>query len=212
MNFDLPQTGIMLFFVALLGYVVGNYFDSGYLGSPFRPKGGDFERYLKYTAIGVVIIILTSLLAMVLFYQIIPTLAIILFPQVTADLLFALTIIYLLLLGLLVIVINLSPSFGQVIRFLKNKSNTIEITIETCDNNGSLVVREIYDENAEYFFFLDKNGNWGLIKKSLVNRITSERKKPPKPPKKIQKSISITERNTKNLTAWDSIKKRLGFV
>lgn len=178
MNFDLLQTGIILFFVTLLGYIVGNYFDSGYLGSPFRPKSGDFERYLQYTSIGIAIIVLTSLLSLVLFYTIIPTLAIVLFPQVNGNVLVALIVIYLLLLGLLMITISLSPFFGRIIRFLKDKYNPIEITIETSDNNKHIVVREIYDENAEYFFFLDTNGNWEVIKKSLVNRIKSERKKP----------------------------------
>ncbi len=32
-------------------------------------------------------------------------------------------------------------------------------------------VREIYDENEDFFFYLDNNGNWGSIKKALVNEM-----------------------------------------
>lgn len=175
MDLDLTQTGFLLFFLALLGYIIGSYFDSGYLGSPLRPKGGDFERFLKYSSIGIVILIITSLLSILLFYGIIPALAIILFPQLNTNLLLALIIIFLLLVGLLSVIIVLSPFFGGVMRSFKNKYNPREITLET-SNNTSIVVREIHDEDTDYFFFIDIHENWGSIKKSLVNRIRSVRR------------------------------------
>jgi len=176
MDLDLTQLGIIIFFISLLGYIVGIYFDSGYLGSPLRPKGGDFERYLQYTSKGVGLIIFTSLLSLYFFYKIIPTMAKILFPQENENLFAALIIIYLLFLSLLVSTLLLTPYFGRGIRFLKEKSGLMEITIQADDRTLPIIASENYDENDDFFFYLDKNRNWGMIKKSHVSSIKSERK------------------------------------
>lgn len=171
------QAGSILIFLALLGYIVGDFFDNGYIGRTYKPKGGDFGRFLHYSSRGLIILVFISIIILLLYNPIIPIFASIFFPQVTPQLLLASVFTYLILLVVLEFIIVISPFFGKFLRFLKERISPMEVIIHTNDKEPPIVASEIYDENADFFFYLDKNGNWGLIKKSLVNRIESERKK-----------------------------------
>jgi hypothetical protein len=177
------QAGFIAILLALFGYIVVDFFDFGY-GRTYRPKGGDLDRFLHYSSRGIVIIFL--FLIFLLYSDILKVLVDAFFPLVTPELLLASFGTYTILLLLLLFILILSPFGGLAWRFVKRDIiQTKVITIKTNDNNEDITVNEIYDEDADYFFFLDKNENWGLIKKSLVNRIESERKERIKSPKNI---------------------------
>lgn len=170
------QAGFILIFLALLGYTIGDFYDIGYIGRTYKPKAGDFDRFLHYSSRGLIIIVLISMLILLLYNKLIPLFASIFFPQVTPQLLVASVFTYTILLFLIELIILIGWIFGRFLRYLKNKISPIEVIIETNDKEKPvIIVSEIYDENADFFFFLDKNGNWGLIKKSLVELIRKKR-------------------------------------
>ncbi|CAG0955855.1 hypothetical protein METP2_00492 [Methanosarcinales archaeon] len=169
------QTGFILIFLILLGYIVGVYFNIGYLGKAYKSKGGDFERFLGLFSIGMTTFILILGVFILLFYKFVPTLAASYLPQMNINLVPLSMVIFIVLFYLFLGAVALSLLCGVFFRFVKNKYSQKDITIVTIDP-VDIVVSEIYDENADYFFFIDKNENWGMIRKSLVNKIISKRK------------------------------------
>lgn len=172
---DITSIGSLLIFLVLLGYMVGEYFDAGYLGKPYRPKGGDFERFLKYSSIGASLIVLVSLVAIELLMGLLPDLVSVF--QTNSAFVYTLILISLIYIVLLSFAITLMPYIGRGFRKLKNRIDPIEITIVTSEPWTNIDAKEIYEEDEDYFFYIDKNENWGMIKKNLVNKVTSRKKK-----------------------------------
>lgn len=161
-------------FLSLLGYMAGYFFELGYKRRVYRPRGGDLDRFLHYSSKGIVVIFLISIFLIFSGAD-----ALILasadnfLPQASQELLLTSFFAYLVLSVILEGIIIFSPIIGWVWKLIKSEFFQTEVTIETNDNKEPIVVSEIYDENADYLFFVDKNENWGLIKKSLVNKISS---------------------------------------
>ena len=171
----LPQIGLIIFLIALLGYIMMEFYNVGYYTVSYRPFAGrGFEHLLKYCSRGFILILLGIAIYTKLLSAGTETI-----PEAFAGIpmsietmqqglifshLLDLIMEYTLYLAFISLLMGIFMRWGQAVGVL----------IET--NTEVICVRHIYDENDEFLFYLDLQGNWGSIKKRLVNTMKYTKK------------------------------------
>lgn len=174
--FPEPAQIVLLIYVAVIIGWLGKYFyDLGYYGPAYRSRG-NLQGILDYLALGFLLILIASF-----FYinaianetlkipEIIGSIPI---SEETTRILTIYGYLYSCLLLFVVFLIVVAMLFGAMMRYGKPEG----VIIETNEGGEPLDVREIYDENEDFFFFFDNNGKWGAIKKDYVCKINSIKK------------------------------------
>lgn len=166
----LPQIGLIVFFLALLGYLMMEFYNLGYYTVSYRPfVGRSFERFLKYCSQGFLLILLGIVIYVTLISKGTETI-----PEALAGISVSsetiqksLIISYLLALitKYTLFLIAISMFMGVLMKW----GQAGGVLVETIDNTQEICVRQIYDENEDFLYYLDLQGNWGSIRKSLVN-------------------------------------------
>lgn len=173
----LPQIGLIVFFIALLGYIMMEFYNLGYYTVSYRPFAGrGFEHLLKYCSRGFLLILLGIIIYSGLFQQGTETL-----PEALKSIPVSIetvqqSLIFSYLLALItkytIFLITISMFMGVLMKW----GQAGGVLIETKDSAEVICVRQIYDENDDYLFYLDLQGNWGAIKKCLVNTMKYTKK------------------------------------
>jgi hypothetical protein len=180
--------GIIVFALTLLGYIVERIYDAYRLGNrTYIPKAKSFDNFLHYSSLGFLFV--NSLLLMVII--LIPSLPLlkgqswfqlwfqwwfIEFQKITNFSLGQILNYYLSESApviLFLIFFEILLIFSMTLGKYAQKHEMSELVIETTDGRLPMKVSVVYDENEDFIYFLDRNGNWGLIRKSLVYRIGS---------------------------------------
>lgn len=147
----------------------------GYYTVSYRPSAGrSFEHLLKHCSRGFLLILLGILLYAELLSAGTETI-----PEALAGVPMSIEtiqqgLIFSYLLPLIakytLYLITISLFIGSLMRWGQAGGVLIETKAET------VCVRQIYDENDEFLFYLDLQGNWGSIKKCLVNTMKYTKK------------------------------------
>ena len=175
MDLGVSQIGFLIYSAAIIGYLGYFFYNFGYYGVAYRPRG-NLRRLLDYSAVGFLLILFASFIFINALANGTITIPEALSSISVSEETQSIFLLYgYLFVNLVMFVIFLT--FGALVLGILSKNSLAQgLIIETKDNNSPLDIREIYDENEDFFFFFDNNGNWGAIKKSDISKITSSRK------------------------------------
>lgn len=172
---EAAQIGLLIYVAVIIGWLAKYFYDFGYYGPAYRSRG-NLQGILDYLALGFLLILIASFFIIIAIAN--ETLKI---PEIVGSIPISEEtsrnlIIYGFLYGYLLLfiffLIVVAMVYGVMIKYGSCKG----VIIETNDGKEPLDVREIYDENEDFFFFFDNNGNWGAIKKDCVCKINSIKK------------------------------------
>jgi hypothetical protein len=167
---ELPQIGLTIFLLALLGYVAREFYNIGYYGPSYKPTGNrtDIERFLKYCSQGLLLILLgIAVYVLLISREIIKIPEIIQGIPVSQETASNLAI-YSFLLAIITQYTLYIIFFSLIIGRLMFYGSAVGVIIEKNEESEPIKAREIYDEDNDFFYYLDLNGNWATIRKSLV--------------------------------------------
>ena len=153
------------------------FYKLGYYTVSYRPfSSRSFEHLLKYSSRGFILILIGILIFASLFSIGTETIPEVLEGVSISNETVQQSLIYSYLLALIIkytlYLITISLFMGVVMRW----GQAGGVLIETKDNAEVICVRQIYDENDYFIFYLDLQGNWSSIKKCLVNTMKYTKK------------------------------------
>lgn len=165
------QLGLLIYVAAIIGWLGKYFYDMGYYGVAYRPRG-TVQNILGYSALGFLLISVAVVyysLAEIEIPEIIGSIPI--SPE-TAKQLLIYAYIHSILIMFVLILIFVALVYGH----LEKIGRAHGVNIETYDESEQLDVRGIYHDDKDFFYFFDNEGNWGAIKKDNVRKIISFKK------------------------------------
>ena len=169
------QLGLLIYVAAIIGWVGKYFYDIGYYGIAYRPRG-TVQWILGYSALGYLLISVA-----VVFYAQAAANERIIIPEIIGSIPISAEIakyilIYAYLHSILIfftfILILVAMLYGASERIGKAQG----VSIETDYEKEPLDVRGIYHEDEDFFYYFDNEGNWGAIRKNHVRKIKSFKK------------------------------------
>jgi hypothetical protein len=169
------QLGLLIYAAAIIGWLAKYFYDMGYYGVAYRPRG-TVQIILGYSALGFLLISVA-----VVFYSQAVANNKIKIPEIigsipispeTAKPLLIYAYIHSILIMFVLILIVAALVYGH----LEKIGRAHAVNIETYDESEQLDVRGIYHDDKDFFYFFDNEGNWGAIKKNNVRKIRSFKK------------------------------------
>jgi hypothetical protein len=166
------EVSVFILFLALIGYLVYEWYELGYYGTAYRPSKNksSFERFLGHSAKGFIILFFLMFLISILF-----AFRILTYPDYLQYIQLPLEVgSYFLLFSFIFFVMGFALIIAMIIaglsgRFMVNNTYA-SVIINRIDLSGTipLEVREIYDQDEDFFYYLDLKGRWGSIRKNEI--------------------------------------------
>lgn len=175
MILELSQLGYLIYVAAIIGWLGKYFYDIGYYGPAYRPRG-NLHMILGNSALGFLLISVAAV-----FYSLAIANETIKIPENVGSIpiseetgrsLIIYAYLHSIFLMFVLVMIVIALFCGLAERIGKYQ----KVSIETNEGKEPLEVRAIYEENEDFFFFFDNNGNWGAIKKDCVCKIRSIKK------------------------------------
>lgn len=166
------EVSAFILFLALIGYLVYEWYELGYYGIAYRPSKNksSFERFLGHSAKGFIILFfLMFLISWLLTFKIINFPEYLYYIQLPTE-----VGSYFLLFSFIFFVMGFALIIAMIIAGLAGRfvvNNTLSsVIIEKNESSGTpqFEVLEIYDQDEDFFYYLDLNGDWGAIRKNEV--------------------------------------------
>jgi hypothetical protein len=148
------------------------FYNLGYYTVSYRPFAGrSFERFLKYCSQGFLLILLGIVIYVGLISkgnETIPeALAGISVSSETMQQILIFSYLLALITKYTLFLMAISMFMGVLMRW--GQAGGVLVETKEKDNTEIICVRQIYDENEDFLYYLDLQGNWGSIRKSFVN-------------------------------------------
>jgi len=177
------EVSVFIIFLAIIGYLVFTFYDLGYYGAwiyrPSKNRGG-IESFFGNAAKG---FLLLFFLMFIISYLIVSRFITIpdylndipITPEVYGYMAIASFAFFVVNVALLIAMI-IAAFFGKFQFFTPGTKVIIEKNDLGISNK--LKVREIYDEDENFYYYIDFNQNWGTVRKTEVKSMRSEETTP----------------------------------